>query len=382
MSNVLVPGKPWQILQGDVRRVAKTLPSNYFHASLCDPPYGLSFMGRRWDYSVPSAMVWSEIERVLIPGAHAMIFGGPRTFHRVAIAVEDGSFEMRDLLMWFFGSGYPKSLNVSKALDKIAGVKPKVIGQRDTGIGNGGKGNNFLTENSRNRIVDVTEPVTLLAKRWAGFGTGLKPGYEPVILARKMTDEIVAENVRKYGVGAINIAASRVGESGGTTYTRTGPKAGLFGVGGRGNIDSIDAGRWPANVIIDAEVASDLDAQFDGASRFYYNAKADQYQRDAGIEPVENEHGNTHPTVKPIDLIRYLAKMILPPPSDTPRRILVPYSGSGSEMIGCIQAGWDEVVGIEREAQYIEFATKRIQGGGVFSGLMDKKMRRRKAVAR
>lgn len=429
------PGKSWQILQGDVRAVAKTLEANSFHACLCDPPYGYSFMGRKWDYSVPNAMVWNGIERVLLPGAYAMIFGGPRTFHRVAIAVEDGGFGIEDLLMFLHGSGFPKSTNVSKELDRVAGAARTVIGTRDTKVGNGGKGNNFLTENSRKRMVDVTRGTTTLAQRWDGYGTQLKPGYEPVILAQKYTDEIIARNVELYGVGGLNIDASRIGHNGGTTK-------GTFPC----EIVDLGKGRWPANVILshderctDDECVSDcpiamldkqsgnrlgnankhLHARVDtgqiygtyaersiggmgrgdsgGASRFYYTAKADRYQRDAGCEAMplkqsiygkggeglagvsnsKNPMRNTHPTVKPIDLIRYLAKLILPPPGDTPRRILVPFSGSGSEMIGCIQAGWDEVVGIEREAEYIAFATARIKGGGVHSGLADKRMRRR-----
>jgi len=409
-------GKPWEIIHGDVRRICKTLPANHFDAVLCDPPYGLSFMGRRWDYSVPSAMVWQEVERVLKPGAHAMIFGGSRTFHRLVCAVEDGGFEVRDLLMWLYGSGYPKSFDVSKGVDDALGHVREVTGTAPAlweswEQNAGGKG----TPRSGLRRDKAASPE---AERWKGYGTALKPSYEPVLLARKLPEGSIAENALEYGVGGIAIDACRLGRDQGAK-----PDA---------------SGRWPANVILDEETGALLDEQSGdrpgmsgggrhrkdyeggmfgaidsthtargdrgGASRFFYTAKADRYQREAGLGDLKkrtraentlrkegsagSQHAragagskegaaNIHPTVKPIDLIRYLATLILPPKRDTPRRILVPFAGVSSEMIGCIQAGWDEVVGIEREAEYVKIARERITKGGVLSGLMDRSLRKR-----
>lgn len=471
-------GKPWDIIRGDVRRVCKTLEANSFDAVLCDPPYGFSFMGRRWDYSVPSAMVWQEVERVMKPGAHAMIFGGPRTFHRVAVAVEDGGLLPRDLLLWVFGSGFPKSLDVSKAIVNRLGHVRKITGTASSLWEDwaGGKPRSGLRHD---------DPASDLAKQWHGQGTALKPSYEPILLVRKLLEDTVAGNALAWGTGGLAIDACRIGND-----ERVNPSAspsGMWSTLDQGESNGRPAvGRWPANLILshaddcklvgqrsskdkavktrstgevvsknvsmggpnygrtvvgsstrpDEEVwkcvegcpvrmintqsgrtvssdrvrhngafksvAKNADIPHDsagyddagGASRFFYTAKADRYQREAGLDEMKrrtqgadalrdgergaSERANGHPTVKPIDLIRYLAALILPPKRDTPRRILVPFSGVSSEMIGCMQAGWDEVVGIEREPEYIEIAKKRIMQGGVLSGLMDRKMRRKR----
>lgn len=414
-------GKPWEILHGDVRRVCKTLEPNSFDALIADPPYGLSFMGKRWDYFLPSVNVWTELLRVIKPGAHAMLFGGSRTFHRLAVSVEDAGFELRDTLMWMYGSGFPKSLDVSKAVDKMSGHWRGRAGDVAS--------SNVAMEHPNYGRTKKGRPITAAAAAtWDGYGTALKPAYEPIILARKPLEGTVAANVTKWGTGALAIDACRIGTTGGTAG-RDYAKTGLFGMGGKATIERLDAGRWPANVILD-EAGAMLDAQSGnrpgmsgggkhradytggmfggidsthtargdsgGASRFFYTPKADRYQREAGLDGMKrhkpthgkdnaggglsvsgsvNESANNHPTVKPIDLIRYLARMILPPKRGTPRRILVPFSGSGSEIIGCLQAGWEEVVGIEREAEYIEIAKARITKGGVFSKLVREKRR-------
>lgn len=473
----------WQILHGDVRRVCKTFPENHFDAVLSDPPYGLSFMGRRWDYSVPSAIVWHEVERVMKPGAHAMIFGGPRTFHRLVTACEDGGLIPRDLLMWLQGQGFPKSHDVSKAIDdRLGHVRKKIGTKRGTHSANGsGLGGTAVGVCQEVVDVDVTAPASDLAKRWHGQGTALKPSFEPILLACKYHEGTIAENAMQWGVGGLAIDACRIDQE-----DRFNPNAsanGMWSSLDQGESGRPAVGRWPANVILshadacelvghrkskdkaietrstgevisqnramggpnygpavvgsksrpDEEVwkcaegcpvkmidvqsgnrpgmagggkhsngylggmfggvDSERTARGDsgGASRFFYTAKADRYQRESGLQDRKRvakgvgalrdsgrsgrETGNTHTTVKPIDLIRYLATLILPPKRDTPRRILVPFSGVSSEMIGCLQAGWDEVVGIEREAEYIEIAKDRIMKGGVLSGLMDRKMR-------
>jgi site-specific DNA-methyltransferase (adenine-specific) len=432
-------------------------------------------MGRAWDYSVPSALVWSGIERVMKPAAPGLIFGGSRTFHRLVVAVEDGGLEPRDLLMWIYGSGFPKSLDVSKAIDKELGAKRHKtrtpMGPTGNKYASGlGDGRPWMVEAAKRGFHehDSDEAVTSEAKVWDGYGTALKPSYEPVALVRKYTEETIARNVLRWGVGGLAIDASRLGRVPGdeSGWSQSGSKASDNRAMSGANYERTpkpDAeGRWPPNVILDREAAAMLDAQsgdrpgmksggkhrasyakdgrvsFDspdaksgqargdngGASRFhkvidwepldheiaedvmrfFYSPKADRYQREAGLESRKKiprgqkygsiqdgrsssgdeytrpEVGNTHPTVKPVELIRYLARLILPPPhaDGSPRRILVPYAGVSSEMIGCLQAGWDEVVGIEREAEYIEIAKARLTKGGVLSGLMDRKMRRRK----
>ena len=491
---MIVAGKPWQILHGDVRRVCKALPRDYFDATLSDPPYGLSFMGRRWDYSVPSAMLWSEVERTLKPGAAGIMFGGSRTFHRTCVAVEDGGLEIRDVLMWLYGSGFPKSYDVAKGIDDALEDVPfenpttsrSSLLSVDGGSYRGGVGTKQTAKD-----VPITSAASAEAKAWEGYGTALKPAYEPILLVRRYLDGTVAENALKWGTGGLAIDASRVGTSGGPAARalnngENGVRQ-VYGTYGATRTEAIDAGRWPANIILthsatcefvgtkpskekavhtqstgkpvssnramagpnygptvvgatqrpDEEVwrcAEDCPVRImneqsgerpgmssggkhrsdypggmfggidststargdsGGAARFFYTTKADPYQREAGTHTISkkraqgvgalrdggrggSERGNIHPTVKPIDLIRYLATLILPPKRETPRRILVPFSGSGSEIIGCLQAGWDEVVGIEREAEYIEIAKARIANGGVLSGLQDRKLRRRK----
>ena len=352
-------GKPWEILQGDVRKVLKTLPSDHFDGVLSDPPYGMAFMGKRWDYYLPSVNVWTELLRVLKPGAHGVLFGGARTSHRLAVNVEDAGFELRDTIAWLYGSGLPKSLDVSKAIDKEARVSRKVVGRSEATAATGG------VYGAYGRGFDITVPFTAATRQWDGWGTTLKPAHEPIILCRKFFEGTVAQNVQRWGVGALAIDGCRVGSE--KRHNGSASRNEIFGqfkgaeTGGR---DAI--GRWPTNVCLDEEAAAALDAQ-NGVSRFFYTSKASKAERGKG---------NRHPTVKPLDLIRYLAQLILPPKRrGKPRRILIPYSGSGSEIIGCLQAGWDEVVGIERELEYIQIAETRIRKGGVFSKLLRTKRR-------
>ncbi len=383
----------WDIHQGDVLAELRKLPDDYFDALLSDPPYGLSFMGKAWDHGVPGKKVWREVLRVLKPGAPLLAFGGTRTYHRLASAIEDGGFEIRDCLAWMYGSGFPKSLDVSKAIDWAAGAerdvvgktthpdgKPRAVVSRETGIHDGGHGRNGIG-------LPVTAPTTPLAKQWDGYGTALKPAYEPIVLARKPMSGTVASNVERWGVGGLAIDACRIGEEGTRRNNGERPADG-WGMGTKGAFSpGSDCGRWPANVLLDEVAAAMLDEQSGeltsggyqtretasnrncygarltpsdalrdpdtgGASRFFYIAKADRAERELG-------HVNPHPTVKPIALAKYLATLILPPPGRV-RRLLVPFSGSGSEMIGAMRVGWEEIHGIEREAEYVEIAKARL----------------------
>lgn len=305
-----------------------------FDACLCDPPYGLKFMGKSWDHGVPSSDVWSRVNSALKPGAHLMAFGGTRTFHRLTCAIEDAGFEVRDCMMWLYGSGFPKSHNLHGDFD--------------------------------------------------GYGTALKPAWEPCIVAMKPADGTFAQNAMNHGVAGLNVTVTRVGSELVST-TSGGGFAGSFEGGKNNNGGSTRTGRWPANLILDESFKQEW-------ARFFYCAKASRRERDAGIDGFDakaeghavegfrdgslhrvnttrKDHGpsdrqptrNPHPCLKPLDLNRYLASLVLPPERSTPRRILVPFSGSGSEMIGSLLAGWDEVVGIEMDSEYCKIADARIR---------------------
>ncbi len=542
---------------GDVVEVLKSYKDNSFDGVVCDPPYAINFMGKKWDCEVPSAELWAEVLRVCKPGAALIAFGGTRTYHRLVCAIEDAGWEIRDQLAWMYGSGFPKSLDVSKALDSAAGAVREVVGSRKS------QGGRTTSPNPMDRDrgeetgdnISITAPSTDAARQWAGYGTALKPAFEPAVLARKPLEGTVAANVAKWGVGALAIDASRVGTedkiSGGAGRASFGPYQGADYV-------QSTQGRWPANVILDEEAGEALDVQTGnrpgmsgggkhkagyaggmfggidgneaharndsgGASRFFkriecdsasivkslsplpnlldafaqsvaaisarpeglaktpssclelftdvtqlgsalngarstesilsigerfllaskhtstllidlvryagpteqtditrimeslekctscvehaislctsrsseagardfarfsYCAKANRKERDLGCEDLplksgaemtDSEEGqarldsprtgagrtggarNHHPTVKPIALMEYLARLIMPP---NPGAILVPFSGSGSEMIGALKAGWPAVLGIERESEYVEIARARLK---------------------
>jgi len=212
---------------GDCLEVLKTLENNSIHAVVTDPPYGLKFMNKAWDYDVPKVEIWKEVFRVLKPGGHLLSFGGTRTYHRMVVNIEDAGFEIRDQIQWLYGSGFPKSLDVSKAIDKAANAERKVIGvnanHRKTIDGQIHSTQTMCGEpHSGNG--SITEPATEEAKQWEGWGTALKPANEPIVMARKPIEKglTVAENVIKWGTGVININESRIGSK---------------------------KGRWPANLL-------------------------------------------------------------------------------------------------------------------------------------
>lgn len=294
----------YNIHTGSVLEVLPSLPSNSFHGCLTDPPYELGFMGNRWDSSgiAFSVELWSEVLRVLTPGSYLMVFGGTRTHHRMTCAIEDAGFEIRDCLMWMYGTGFPKS----KAC--------------------------------------------------------LKPSYEPIILARKPGKTVLP----------LNIDGCRIGtdEVGWRGTPSNGDGGGLISAGE----PRPATGRWPSNTILDESFTEPW-------SRYFYCAKASRKERDAGCDSLPLRPGgsnakgftddlqrgidrnkpvaNNHPTVKPLSLTEYLAKLILPVGSQ--RRLLVPFSGSGSEMIGGLKAGWDDVTGIELLPTFVTVAEARLK---------------------
>lgn len=231
---------------GDCLDVMRTMPDNSVDLVLTDPPYGLAFMGKKWDYDVPSVEVWAEALRVLKPGGHLLAFAGTRTQHRMACRIEDAGFEIRDMLAWVYGSGFPKSLDVSKAIDKAAGAEREVVGERDTYTGSNKDANTFMASP---RMMAVTAPATDAAREWDGWGTALKPALEPITMARKPLIGTVAANVLEHGTGGLNIDECRVGTE---IWKRPGSNA-IAGIYGdfKNDKQRTATGRWPANLLHD-----------------------------------------------------------------------------------------------------------------------------------
>ena len=346
---------PVRILLGDCLQKLQLLEDNSVHAIVTDPPYGLSFMGKKWDYDVPSVAIWEQCLRVLKPGGHLLAFAGTRTQHRMAVRIEDAGFEIRDMIAWVYGSGFPKSLDVSKAIDKAAGAEREVIGVHRRGTGNHGDGTG--TYNFRGRDVangsaamesevSITAPATEDAKRWHGWGTALKPALEPITVARKPLYGTVAENVLTHGCGGLNVDGCRVGTEGGTAKGSKpqGDGRGIYGAGLHGacEIKQLDAGRWPANLIHDGSDEIPLG----DAARFFYCAKASKAERG---------EGNNHPTVKPIALMRYLCRLVCP----FDGTVLDPFMGSGSTGVAATLEKLN-FIGIELLKEHFETSKRRI----------------------
>ncbi len=337
----------YQLLKGNSLELLPTLAENSVDAIVTDPPYELGFMGKKWDASgiAYNVELWRECLRVLKPGGHLLAFGGTRTYHRMAVAIEDAGFEIRDSIHWLYSSGFPKSLDVSKAIDKAAGVEREVVGTKKTNVGM--QGGNF-SAGSKTAEVSVTAPATDDAKKWEGWGTGLKPAHEPIVLARKPLQGTVANNVLEHGTGALNIDGARVDM--GDEYDPTkiqrqqnssGAIKGAFGAAsliGK-EIPKYNArGRWPANVVISEQIAE----QNPEWSNYFYCPKPSKRERNAGLETQ-----NIHPTVKPLALMRYLIRLITPPDGT----VLDPFAGSGTTMAAAIQEN-KNAIGIELTEDY------------------------------
>ena len=450
--------KAVELLEGDCLDVLATLEADSIDAVVTDPPYGLGFMGKHWDSpggcgdfpmrhtaalnTVNTGVLrqggrqrscadfarrqqreamsyqewcqrWAEaVLRVAKPGAHLLAFGGTRTFHRLACALEDAGWEIRDCLMWLYGQGFPKAHDVGKMIDKAKGAVREVVGTKvgqpgyslaDNGPRNGVYG---YSQNPEAECA-ITAPATAEAARWTGWANALKPAWEPIILARKPLDGTVAENVQKWGTGALNIdgcrvpcgrnpsiarreAAGRSGRAGSDLHSAMRKRNGEPSfqkdlaqyVNGH---DGEALGRWPANVILDgseevlAEFAkagdrptsarpksvgrvysdngliyhscrprphSSLHNDSGTAARFFYCAKASRRERG---------DGNAHPTVKPLALMRYLVRLVTPPAG----LVLDPFLGSGTTAVAALQESF-RVIGIERESEYLAIAKRRL----------------------
>jgi len=458
-----IEGPGWKVLNGSCLDRMKELDAESVDAVVTDPPYELGFMGKKWDSTgiAFDPAVWAECLRVLKPGGHLLAFGGSRTFHRIAVAIEDAGFDIRDSVAWLYGSGFPKSLDVSKAIDKGTGENRArqiefVEWMRDSGlkagqindiIGKADVGSHYLRfdqpaiatadlfDKLRPHLPEVPERIERLvaertgiewtayqarrvtgqhaaptaaqvwnanyglpadltpkerrdeastpeAEKWQGWGTALKPAFEPVIVARKPLIGTVAENVLTHGTGALNIDACRIGDE--VRVNPPGSTADRVAMGGYWREDAeptTATGRWPSNVILDEVTAQIVDDQSTGptepggASRFFYVAKASKADRNAGLDalPVRaaddrTETGmgsfaekgvqpgrNFHPTVKPTDLMRQLVRLVTPHGG----LILDPFTGSGSTGKAAILEGF-QFVGCELTDDYLPIIEGRL----------------------
>lgn len=337
----------YELVHGDCLEVLRKMEDNSVDAIVTDPPYGLSFMGKRWDYEVPSVEMWKECFRALKPGGHLLSFAGSRTYHRMAVNIEDAGFEIRDQIMWVYGSGFPKSQSVSKNIDKKEGcyVEGEVLpSSRKV---KGPLGFNMKEKTGEN-------PQTDEAKQWQGWGSALKPAHEPIVVARKPIIGTIVENVLEHGTGALNIDACRI-EHNDPMITRKDFESNTGDIFQRAKGDAAGPspkGRFPSNFIHDG--SEEVVSLFPDSSRFFYCAKASKAEREAGLEGFE-QIKNHHPTVKPIDLMRYLCRLITPPSGV----VLDPFMGSGTTGIGATAEGFS-FIGIEREEEYINIARHRI----------------------
>lgn len=479
LADVFESRARWTVEPCDCHFGMSSLPANSVDAIVCDPPYGIEFMGKKWDSfsatgtekrraskarkssavpigkhgrpgelsvaSIPYDRTrrgnqrfqrwvtqWAiEAFRVAKPGAHLVAFGGPRTWHRLAAGIENAGWELRDNLAWMFGSGFPKSRNISKDIDRQLGAARKVVGyQTLTGSAalsieeKGGTYSSATTSNGKSKTIALTRAGSDEAAEAEGYGTGLKPSFEPCVLARKPMRGSISRNFRNHGTGALNIDACRI-ESGQDHADKCASVIGLssnrngvdYGEWAGEREDSFSPlGRWPANVVLDEEAAAILDAQAGdhpgmsgggihradyqggmfgtidcatnargdsgGPSRFFYTAKASRSERDAGLDDfaprtageatarTDDTDGlaspragagrtggarNVHPTVKPVDLMRWLVRLVGRPNA----LILDPFTGSGSTGVAAMLEGM-RFVGFELEPLHVDFARARI----------------------
>ncbi len=401
-----------RLIHGDCLEELKKLPENSIDAVVTDPPYGLSFMGKKWDYDVPSVEIWQECLRVLKPGGYLLSFAGTRTYHRMATGIEDAGFEIRDMIAWVYGSGFPKSLNIGKAIDKMQGNEREVLPPKQFADGTRQRATARAGIYSEQKGQAKNTKGT---SEWEGWGTALKPALEPITIARKPIEGTVAENCLKWGVGGINIDECRVGTEERETWSCGSQNYKVSNAEPWRETKHNITGRFPANLIHDGsdevvELFPNTKSKghapklgkgnpFGGdnetpreeyyhndsgsAARFFYVAKASKSERNMGCEGLEEKqytmsstpkrqvvdgvqqsvdfvtkpltNKNNHPTVKPIALMEYLIKLV----SREGATVLDPFMGSGTTGIACKKLK-RHFIGIEREAEYIKIAESRI----------------------
>ena len=395
-----------RLLKGNNLDLLKTLEDNSIDSIVSDPPYGLSFMNKKWDYDVPSVELWKEVLRVLKPGGHVLSFGGTRTYHRMVVNMEDAGFEIRDSISYMYGSGFPKSHNIGKAVYKLSGNEREVVGIKEQ---TGAKFKEWSNDPNEtrwhnqgfNKIDGKEFDITKGNSEWEGWGTALKPSMELICLARKpLTEKSIAENVLKHGTGGINIDECRIPFDMTDTNPATNPlysqennyKMPEPGQESNGAVSFTSSkneisteGRFPANTILECicdEPRTNpecpcyiLDKQSKGSSRFFYTAKVSKKERNMGLDGFEDKKSgsyhfrqdasldgkttqpnkNTHPTVKPINLMTYLCRLITPKGGV----VLDMYMGSGSTGISALLEGFN-FVGMEMDEDYFNIAEARI----------------------
>jgi len=477
-----------EIICGDNMEVMAEMPNDSIDTIITDPPYGLGFMGKDWDtfkdakqthgdghyttktsegrtirhkkgFSSASAAglydhsrnaefqqwftLWAkEVLRIAKPGAMMLVFGGTRTFHRLTCAIEDAGWQIRDCMMWLYGSGFPKSHDISKAIDKAKGAEREVVGIRPDAAKLNKPGNHQYNEGWQRPWREnpqawedkknITAPATDLAQLWDGYGTALKPAWEPIIVAMKPLDGTFAHNAEKWGVGGLWIDGGRIGTEIITQHRNSGGRKFVRKYDGHGTnlpVDGIKTqtqGRWPANVILDEEAGVMLDEQSGvsksnptrknkggvlntgssygqgirksdwngpgdsgGASRFFYCAKASRSERNAGLEGMPlgelpasarskpapgrkdalgQPRQNNHPTVKPLKLMEYLCKLTRTPEGGV---VLDPFGGSGTLAVACWNTGRKYIL-IEKDPHYCEIARARVKEARAGQGALFK----------
>jgi DNA modification methylase len=458
----------WRVDKGDIIEWLQTYDGPRFHVCFSDPPYALGFMGKAFDtFKSPLAYQqwvteWATllIGRALYPGAVCAFFGGTRTIHRLACGLEDAGFEVADTVAWIYAGGFPKSLDLSKVIDKEAGAAREVVGRKidistgremsakqaeagaDKGLHEGYDRPWRHDEDHAERMTHITVPATPDAMRFDGYGTALKPAHEDALIVRAPRNGLrYVDLALQCGTGALNIDGGRVGNNPGVrTNGGDGDVYGDLSYNAGTEWQGDNKGRWPANLIFSHRpdctdgacvegcpvrelgeqsgerksgqlrrdykqntepggdgrtmgngwsndtINRERDASTGTAARFFYCAKASRAERDAGLNGIapdtkriygggivsadhpETASGggdraarNTHPTVKPLGITEYISRLLLPPSLDEPRRILVPFAGSGSEMIGAMRAGFEEIIGVEMDADYAEIARARLR---------------------
>jgi len=401
----------YQIIQGDNRETLKTIPDNSIDAIVTDPPYGIDFLGKDWDVNTGELETYQQCLRVLKPGGYILAFSAPRTYHHLAMTLERAGFEIRDQIMWIYSSGFPKSQDVGRQIQRSIGVKETKLGNPNRRVKKNFDPNTYDHGGLKEKITGDVVCVDPAAKAWEGWGTSLKPAHEPICLARKPMKLSIAKNCQTHGVGALNIDATRIPYDDGQVI-KGGAKIVKMDEAWSENLDKTsiaennwtgDAqGRFPSNVIGEIpdyqkyfycpkvgrkerhmgfdnnvkthwEMAEEMGgslvdhegkptrsgnkALIPGVGDIYTHSLSKKYEDwcKNNNKPMPNS-GNNHPTVKPVELMKYLIKLITPPGGT----VLDPFNGSGSTGMAAVELG-HPYIGLELDPKYVDIARTRIE---------------------